>query len=76
MRAFNINSVQGESIQRGGPRELGLEGHGVGRLFRRLAPHAHGAVLQNLRRGHYELAAEETVSLRVPAAFDELVMAI
>ena len=27
-------------------------------------------------RGHYELGAEETVNLRVPAAFDELVMAI
>ena len=34
------------------------------------------AFIQNIRRGHYELAAEETVNLRVPAAFDELVMAI
>ena len=34
------------------------------------------ALIQNIRRGHYELAAEETVSLRVPAAFDELVRAI
>ncbi len=34
------------------------------------------AFIQNIRRGHYELAAEETVSLRVLATFDELVMAI
>jgi transposase-like protein len=34
------------------------------------------AFIQNIRRGHYELGAEETVNLRVLAAFDELVMAI
>ena len=34
------------------------------------------AFIQNIRRGHYELGAEETVNLRVPAAFDELVRAI
>ena len=34
------------------------------------------AFIQNLRRGHYELGTEETVNLRVLAAFDELVMAI
>ena len=34
------------------------------------------AFIQNIRRGHYELAAEEPVNLRVPAAFDELVRAI
>ena len=34
------------------------------------------AFVQNIRRGHYELGTEETVNLRVPAAFDELVMAI
>jgi transposase, IS6 family len=34
------------------------------------------AFIQNIRRGHYELGAEETVNLRVTAAFDELVMAI
>jgi transposase-like protein len=34
------------------------------------------AFVQNIRRGHYELATEEPVNLRVPAAFDELVMAI
>jgi transposase-like protein len=34
------------------------------------------AFIQNIRRGHYELGTEETVNLRVPAAFDELVMAI
>ena len=34
------------------------------------------AFLQNIRRGHYELGAEEAVNLRVPAAFDELVRAI
>ena len=31
------------------------------------------AFIQNIRRGHYELGAEEAVNLRVPAAFDELV---
>ena len=34
------------------------------------------AFIQNIRRGHYELGAEDTVTLRIPAAFDELVMAI
>jgi transposase-like protein len=34
------------------------------------------AFIQNIRRGHYELGAKETVKQRVPAAFDELVMAI
>ena len=34
------------------------------------------AFVQNVRRGHYELGTEQTVNLRVPAAFDELVMAI
>ncbi len=34
------------------------------------------AFIQNIRRGHYELGTEETVNLRVPAAFDELVRAI
>ena len=34
------------------------------------------ALVQNLRRGHYELAVEEPASLRMAAAFDELVLAI
>jgi transposase-like protein len=34
------------------------------------------AFVQNLRRGHYELAAEEPANPRVAAAFDELAMAI
>jgi transposase-like protein len=34
------------------------------------------AFIQNLHRGHYELGAEETVNLRVLAAFDELALAI
>jgi transposase, IS6 family len=34
------------------------------------------AFVQNLRRGHYELGAEERVNLRVLAAFDELTLAI
>jgi hypothetical protein len=34
------------------------------------------AFIQNIRCGHYELGVEETVNLRVLAAFDELVMAI
>jgi IS6 family transposase len=35
----------------------------------------HGSV-QNLRRGHYELAAEEPVNRRVAVAFAEFVGAI
>ena len=35
----------------------------------------HGLV-QNVRRGHYELAAEEVGSRRLAVAFDELAMAI
>ena len=34
------------------------------------------AFVQNLRRGHSELAVEEPASLRVAAAFDELALAI
>ena len=35
----------------------------------------HGFV-QNLRRGHYELAVDEPVARRLAAAFDELALAI
>ena len=35
----------------------------------------HGFV-QNLRRGHYELAAEEPITRRLLVAFDELALAI
>jgi transposase-like protein len=34
------------------------------------------ALVQNLRRGHYELAVEEPVTLRLAVAFDELALAI
>jgi transposase, IS6 family len=34
------------------------------------------AFVQNLRRGHYELAAEEPANRRVAAAFHELALAI
>jgi IS6 family transposase len=34
------------------------------------------AFVQNLRRGHYELAVEEPSNRRVAIAFDELVLAI
>jgi transposase-like protein len=34
------------------------------------------AFVQNLRRGHYELAVQEPATRRVTVAFDELVMAI
>jgi hypothetical protein len=34
------------------------------------------AFVQNLRRGHYELAVEEPVNRRLSVAFDELAMAI
>ena len=35
----------------------------------------HGFV-QNLRRGHYELAVEEPIARRLAVAFDELALAI
>jgi IS6 family transposase len=34
------------------------------------------AFIQNIRRGHYELGAEEVVNLRVMAVFGELTLAI
>jgi IS6 family transposase len=34
------------------------------------------AFVQNVRRGHYELAVEEPVNRRVAVAFDELALAI
>ena len=34
------------------------------------------AFIQNIHRGHYELGAEEIINLRVPAAFNELTLAI
>jgi transposase-like protein len=34
------------------------------------------ALVQNLRRGHHELAVEEPVTLRLAVAFDELALAI
>jgi transposase-like protein len=34
------------------------------------------ALVQNIRRGHYELALDQPVQLRVAVAFDELAMAI
>jgi transposase, IS6 family len=34
------------------------------------------ALVQNVRRGHYELAAEEPAIRRVMVAFDELALAI
>jgi hypothetical protein len=34
------------------------------------------AFVQNLRRGHYELAADELCSRRLPVAFTELARAI
>jgi transposase, IS6 family len=34
------------------------------------------ALVQNLRRGHYELAVEEAANWRLGVAFDELALAI
>jgi transposase-like protein len=34
------------------------------------------AFMQNIRRGHYELAIEEPATLRLAVAFDELALAI
>jgi transposase-like protein len=34
------------------------------------------ALVKNLRRGHYELAAEEPVNRRLAIAFDELALAM
>jgi hypothetical protein len=51
---------------------VGIPGH---RLQRRVIIAGHGFV-QNLRRGHYELAAEEPMNRRVAAACHELALAI
>jgi transposase, IS6 family len=40
-----------------------------------VVPAGH-ALVQNLRRGYYELAVEEPASLRAAAAFEELALAI
>jgi len=66
----------------------GVEGD-YGRLKARLGPMrglkqdrsarvviAGHAFVQNLRRGHYELAVEEPTNRRLVVAFDELVLAI
>jgi hypothetical protein len=34
------------------------------------------ALVQNIRRGHYELAVDQPARLRTAVAFDELAMAI
>jgi hypothetical protein len=34
------------------------------------------AFIQNLRRGHYELAVEQPINRRLVVAFDELVLTI
>jgi hypothetical protein len=34
------------------------------------------ALVQNIRRGHYELAVEEPTNRRLAVAFDELILAI
>ena len=34
------------------------------------------ALVQNIRRGHYELAVEEQVGRRMAVAFDELALAV
>jgi hypothetical protein len=34
------------------------------------------AFFQNLRRGHHGLAAEESITRRLPVVFDELALAI
>jgi transposase-like protein len=49
----------------------GLKHHRSARLL--AAGHAY---VQNLRRGHYEFATDVPARHRIPAAFDELVMAI
>jgi IS6 family transposase len=51
-----------------------MRGHKQDRTARvAIAGHAF---VQNLRRGHYELAVEEPVNRRLVAAFDELALAI
>jgi hypothetical protein len=49
----------------------GLKQDGSARVI--IAGHA---LVQNHRRGHYELAVEEPTNRRVAVAFDELVLAI
>jgi transposase, IS6 family len=37
---------------------------------------AGDALVQNIRRGHYELAVEEPTNRRLAVAFDELILVI
>jgi len=50
--------------------------HGLKQLRCTRVISAGHAFIQNLRRGHYELGVEQPTTLRVMAAFDELVQAI
>jgi IS6 family transposase len=49
----------------------GLKRHGSARIIT-----AGHALVQNLRRGHYELATDIPARHRLPAAFDQLAMTI
>ena len=49
---------------------------GLTQLRRAQVISAGHAFIQNIRRGHYELAADDIINLRVPATFDELALAI
>jgi IS6 family transposase len=49
----------------------GLKRHGSARIFA-----AGHAFVQNLRRGHYELATDIPARHRLHAAFDQLAMTI
>jgi hypothetical protein len=49
---------------------------GLKQLRRARVISAQHAFIQNIHRGHYELGTEETVTLRLRAAFDELALAI
>ncbi|PZS15124.1 MAG: hypothetical protein DLM60_18010 [Pseudonocardiales bacterium] len=50
--------------------------HGLKQLRCARVISAGHAFIQNIRRGRYELGAEEVINLRVPAAFNELTLAI
>jgi transposase-like protein len=60
-RPSQVEAASDASAQAGSQRQVVIAGHGF---------------VQNLRRGHYELAVEEPVIRRVEVAFDELALAI
>jgi DDE domain len=67
--------VLDECCRRPGIALIGMPTTGLRPTRARVIIAGH-AFVQNLRRGHYELAVEQPTSRRVAVAFDQLVLAI